>query len=169
METKTKMSNQENKKISKYPNTVSINELVRKAPHWFSEDNKRFFKSMWDSYALQNEGSIHAYFVSSEKHESSFANIHEPRKYTIRKFNMRTGDMVVTDDKKEPLFEFQHFTTKKQAEKAMREYMQVEPIETDKQAFLQDEIKEQEYTIKRTQAHIEELKEELKKLGITIS
>lgn len=137
--------------------TIPISELERKNDHWFSEDNKRFFKSMWDSYALQNEGSIYAYFVSSEKHVSHFANINEPRKYTIRKFNMRNGELPSD----EGIFDFQAFKDKRSAERELRKYLENEPIKEDKAKWLQSEIEHLEYIIKRTYEEIEELKKEL--------
>lgn len=146
-----------------YPNTVPISELERKNAHWFSEDNKRFFRSKWDSYALQNEGSIYAYFVSSEKHVSYFANINEPRKYTIRKFNMVTGNMDVNADKN-PIFEFQYFDTKKQAEKALREYLKTEPIKQEKIAHLQHELAELQYQEKQIAPKIQKIINELAEL-----
>jgi hypothetical protein len=147
-----------------YPNTVSISELERKNSNWFSPESKRFFKSMWDSYALQNEGSVYAYFVSSEKHESSFANINEPRKYTVRKFNMIVGRF--DGDKDGSIFEFQKYDRKDQAEKALREYLKTEPIKADKIEFLKQEIGEQKYKLERTQQRILEIETELEALEV---
>jgi hypothetical protein len=158
---KPKMTNQIEVK-KPYPNTVSISELERKNSHWFSEGNKRFFKSMWDSYALQNEGSIYAYFVSSEKHESSFAGINEPRKYTVRKFNMLSGNFA--HDKDGTIFEFQKYATKKQAEKAMREYLKTEPIKADKLEYLQYELKELQYQEKQIAPKMQKIINEIAEL-----
>ena len=137
--------------------TVAINEIRRKHNgHWFDTDTKRFFNSKWDSYALQNEGSIHAYFVSSEKHGN------EDRKYTIRRFNMRTGDFPGRDTN--TIFEFQKYTTKTQAEKALREHLKTEPIRDDLVNFLNTEIEQLTYQIKRTTEEIAKLKAELEGL-----
>ena len=143
-------------------NTVSINELERKNSTWFSENNRRFFKSMWDSYALQNEGSTYAYFVSSEKHVSYSSGINEPRKYTIRKFNMRNGK--ISNNKDGTIFEFKKYTTKAQAEKALRKHLKTEPIRDDMVNFLNAEIEQLTYQIKRTQDEIVNLKTELETL-----
>lgn len=141
-------------------NTIPISELERKNSIWFSERNKRFFKSLWDSYALQNEGSVYAYFVSSEKHEG--IGYSEPRMYTIRKFNMISGNFEGDTDG--TIFEFQKFPTKKQAEKALREYLKNEPIKNEKIAFLQREIKELQYQESQIGPKIQKLVSELAEL-----
>lgn len=100
--------------------------------HWFSDDSKRFFKSMWDSYGLQNVGSIYAYFVSSEKFNDA-----TPRKYGIRRVNMRNGEFSHKDL---GIFEFQAFNTKKQAYSALRKFLVTEPIYEDKIEWITGEI-----------------------------
>jgi hypothetical protein len=147
------------------PNTVSISELERKNSHWFSEDNKRFFKSMWDSYALQNEGSVYAYFVSSEKYVNYSSGANEARMYTIRKFNMRNGRFE--GDKDGTIFEFQKYSTKAQAEKAMRKYLKTEPIKEDKAKYLQSEIEQLQYEEKQIGPKIQKLINELAELHTT--
>lgn len=114
---------------------VPIDTLIRKhSGHWFDQDSKRFFNSKWDSHALQNEGSIFAYFISSERHDD------DARKYTIRRFNMVNGE-VSSPYPSIPIFEFQAFKTKAQAERAMRVYMRkVENIKAEKLSWLQGEL-----------------------------
>ena len=132
---------------------IPISELIRKNSHWFSEDNKGFFKSKWDSYALHNKGSIYAYFVSSEKHESLFSNINEPRKYTIRKFNLRDGDLKSESD----IFDFQKYGTKSKALRALKEYMKTEPIKNDTVEYINSKIESLRYNIKRIESLTTEL------------
>ena len=67
-----------------YYNSIPIYKLEELNPNWFSVGNKRFFNSKWENYAIQNQNSIHAYFISSEKHEPLFSKNYEPRKYTIK-------------------------------------------------------------------------------------
>lgn len=139
---------------------ISIENLSRLNNHWFSDDNKRFFKSIWDNYALKNNDSIYAYFISSEKHVNYFVNVNEPRKYTIRKFNMRNGDFL-TSINKDSIFEFQAFKTKKQAEKELRKYLLIEPIKADKIEFLKREIESLKHKSERNIKTIEGLEKEL--------
>jgi hypothetical protein len=147
-----------------YLNTISISEIQRKHNgHWFDADTKSFFKSKWDDYAVQNEGSIYAYFVSSEQHGDN------SRKYSVRRFNLDNGQFDSPYPDEETIFAFQRFDTKKQAEKAMREYLKTEPILTDKQLYYQRQIKEEEYNIERKQKRISELREKLKEVGITLA
>lgn len=98
--------------------TLPINDLIQKNANWFNEGNTRFFKSKWDDYAYKL--GEYAYFISSEKHVNYFVGINDPRKYTIRKFNMETGEFS-TDNK--DIFNFQRYSTKKQAEKALNAYL----------------------------------------------
>lgn len=97
---------------------IPIDMVIRLSPKWFDTDNKRFFKSKWNNYAYQL--GEYAYFISSEKHENFYMGISDPRKYTIRKFNMNTGEFS-TDNK--DIFNFQRYSTKKQAEKALNVYL----------------------------------------------
>ncbi len=139
---------------------IPIDEIIRKCPNWFSEDSKRFFDSLWNSYALKNKDSIYAYFVSSEKHTSYYPTyINEPRKYTIRKFNMRSGDF--SPEQKNTIFVFQNFETKDKAEKALRSYLEQEPIIKETRDWIRREIKQERYNRKRSLENIENLKQEL--------
>ena len=97
---------------------IPIDMVIRKAPNWFNADNKRFFKSKWNNYAYQL--GEYAYFISSEKHVNYYVGVNDPRKYTIRKFNMTTGEFS-TDNK--DIFTFQRYSTKKAAEKALNAYL----------------------------------------------
>ena len=152
------MSTQTENQIKKvYPNTISINEIIRKCTsHWFNEDSKRFFKSLWDQYAIQNDGSIFAYFISSEKHND------EARKYTVRRFNLISGNVSSPYPEENTIFEFQKYDTKKQADKALREYIKTEPQETDKQEFYKAEIANLEYQLKTINQKIAEYTAQLK-------
>jgi hypothetical protein len=149
------MSNNVNK--IKY---VPIEDLIRLFPQWFSKDNSRSFRSKWNSYALQNGGSIHAYFVSSERHVSHFARINEPRKYTIRKFNMRDGSFSTSIDD-DSIFKFQRYNTKKQAERALKEYLKTEPIKADLTEWLKRTITSLQYEQSRIHKQIGDLNTEL--------
>jgi len=56
--------------------------VTRSGSHFFDRDTMRFFKSRVDAYTFT--GPDGWYFVTSEKHESAFARINEPRLYTVR-------------------------------------------------------------------------------------
>lgn len=76
---------------------------------WFSKDSMNFFSSHVGGTAYLKKGSdIEGYFVSSEKSPNN------PRKYSIRTFDLKTGT-VGTEG------EFQAYNTEKQAEKAMQD------------------------------------------------
>jgi len=94
--------------------------------HWFDKDNKRFFKSRWSDTAYLIEELNTAFFISSEQHESYFPSYHkEPRKYTIRAVNIKTGQFVnetiYTDGKQYLIKElaFQEFYTSRDAKNAL--------------------------------------------------
>lgn len=144
---------------------IPISELERLNTNWFSVGSKRFFKSLWDNYALKNEDSIYAYFISSEKHVSYFANINEPRKYTIRKVNMRNGDFNTNIDDNS-IFKFQAFKTKKMAIKALIVYLKNEPIKADKLEFLKREIESKKYNVEWNKKSITRLETELKEMEV---
>ena len=129
--------------------------------YWFSEGAKGFFNSRWDSYALRNKGSIFAYFISSEKCRDDDA-----RKYTIRSINMLNGEFSTPATASKELFDFQRFSTKKQADKALRAYLIMENILEDHAAWIEQEIKhieiyvipQQVEKVKKLQSKLEELK-----------
>src|SRR5262245_25452245 len=60
-----------------------LQEIVRRSgSHFFDADTMRFFRSRVDSDTFA--GPDGWYFVTSEKHESAFLRINEPRLYTVR-------------------------------------------------------------------------------------
>ena len=101
--------------------------------HWFDADSKRFFNSRWDNVLYQNDGSIYAYFISSERN-----GYNNPRLYTIRRVNMRSFDF--SSDFKSKIFNFQGFSTKREAYKFLREYLKTEDVKTDLIAWLKAEL-----------------------------
>ena len=71
--------------------------------HWFDDSTMRFFKSK--VYESVYCGKEFWYFVSSEKSENN------PRLFTVRQFNPKTGDI-------DSYSSFQEFKTQAQANKA---------------------------------------------------
>jgi hypothetical protein len=67
-----------------------LREMVqRSGSHFFDTDTMRFFRSRLDAYVYPAPDGW--YFVTSEQHVSHFANIHEPRKYTVRQLRIVDG------------------------------------------------------------------------------
>ena len=142
--------------------TIPISEVIRLNDNWFSEDSKRFFRSRWDNYAFRNKESMFAYFISSEKHVSYFANIDEPRKYTIRKINMITGDFSNDDG----IFKFQAYPTRRKALSGLKKYLETEPIKADKIAYLKSAIEHSKYNTDFEKLQTVRLEKELKELEV---
>jgi len=130
---------------------IPIETIIRKHNgYWFSEDSKRFFKSRWENTAYQNEGSLYAYFISSEQHDANL------RKYTIRRVNMRDGEFS-TGYPTPVIFEFQQYTTKAHALKALHEYLKTEDIKGELIAWLKGEL---EHTIPHETSSTQQRKQE---------
>jgi hypothetical protein len=98
--------------------------------HWFKPSSKRFFKSRWSDTAYLIESLNVALFVSSEQHEghriSDGSYYKEPRTYTIRAVNMKTGSFLCDvsynadgTSQKIDLLQFERFTTSRQATQAI--------------------------------------------------
>lgn len=100
--------NKENEEVGGY---VPISEIIRKNKevnhHFFDKDTQRFFQSRWEKSALRK--GDYAYFITSEKFVSP-SGYSEPRKYTIRKANLKTGVVDTPSG-----YDFQQFNTKSQA------------------------------------------------------
>lgn len=81
--------------------------------HWFEKDTMSFFKSIVGQVAYaKSEKSRFAYFISSEKHVALSLGINEPRKYSLRKADLKTGKI-------DTVGEFQAYSTKAQAKKEL--------------------------------------------------
>ena len=87
-----------------------INE--EKGKFFFSPGTTKFFSSRWGARAYVKKGD--AYFVTSEQYHGREGS--NPRRYTVRKMNLETGD---TDT----IGEFQAYSTLPQAETALFEKM----------------------------------------------
>jgi len=91
--------------------TISINQIKElnktKGFFFFSPDTIRFFNSRTDQTAIVVNHI--AYFITSEQREHD-----TPRKYTIRKANLDTGNI-------ETIGEFHSFDTHRDAKKALME------------------------------------------------
>ncbi len=76
--------------VPDYGTHLDISALIdlvkRTGSHFFDRDTMRFFKSRVDDVAVA--GVDGWYFVTSEKHESAFARINEPRMYTVRRLSL---------------------------------------------------------------------------------
>ena len=91
--------------------TIDKNEIERivsdKRINFFSPDTKRFFNSRTLDSGVIHNGIL--YFITSEK------GSHQPKRlFTVRTFNTETGNI-------ETLEKFQAFSSKRWAEKAIRE------------------------------------------------
>lgn len=95
------------------PSTINriryIHESVYEG-HWFSSDNKRFFKSRWNEPAYEIEAMAVGLFVSSEQHDDN------PRFATIRMVCLNTGQFIPLDI---PELEFQKYNTTTQARRVI--------------------------------------------------
>ena len=60
---------------------ISINEIEKENPNFFSNGAKQFFKSRWTDWAIKQ--GRYAYFLTSEKFDHN-----TPREHTIRIFNI---------------------------------------------------------------------------------
>lgn len=82
------------------------------AKHWFKPDTMRFFSARVGETAYK-VGDV-AFFVSSEQFKSYYPTYRvEPRKYTVRKCNLKTGTI---DD----VGGFQAYDTRAQALAALK-------------------------------------------------
>lgn len=89
-------------------------EAVRRSgSHFFDKDTMRYFKSRIDDVTFT--GPDGWYFVTSEKHESAFAQINEPRKYTVRRLSVTPNDLRLYE-----LGGFQAYPTLRRARTAAR-------------------------------------------------
>ena len=90
--------------------TISIDQIKylnkQKGMYWFSPDTLRFFHSRVSQNAYVVNGM--AYFISSEQRKSD-----TPRKYTIRKANLESGDICTVG-------EFQAYDSNAQAMSALK-------------------------------------------------
>ena len=91
--------------------TISINEIKKYIPKWFSVNNIRFFKSRYPEYAYKKDNK--AYFVSSEKY------LDEPRKYTTRVFDFQT--LILNN-----IGEFQEFNNNNEATRTLMKHLKGE-------------------------------------------
>lgn len=92
--------------------------VTRSGSHFFDRDTMRFFKSRadWQTFAGQDGW----YFVTSEKHESAFARINEPRLYTVRCLRIVHDEGNVPTLRMVDLEGFQHYRTLNSARTAAR-------------------------------------------------
>lgn len=108
--------------IPDYGTRLDISELIdivkRSGSHFFDADALRFFKSRIDGYTFTAPDGW--YFVTSEKHESAFAGINEPRLYTVRCLRVCTRDNGSQDIALYELEGFQAFPTLTRARTAAR-------------------------------------------------
>lgn len=91
-----------------------IQDLVRRSgSHFFDRETMRFFRSRVDYHVAV--GSDGWYFVTSEKHESPYLRINEPRKYTVRRLSINAEG---TDLRLDEYENFQYFATLRGARNA---------------------------------------------------
>ena len=99
--------------------TIPLSDLQnlnrRSGFFFFSQDTTRFFRSRYPDEAIIKGND--AFFITSEKFVSSDGTS-QPRKFTIRKANLSTGDV-------DTVGEFQQFSSKSQAEKSLNKILGV--------------------------------------------
>ena len=141
-------------------NIIPIEDVKRKHDgHWFDESNKGFFGSRWDDTAYTLTGGLYAYFVSSEICSD------EVRKYSVRRVNMRNGQFS-TPYPDEDIFGFQKFASKKQAIKALKNYLVAVDVKVELKAWLVGELEfVQKYSRVALDVREKEIMEELEKLS----
>jgi hypothetical protein len=88
---------------------------AKSGQYFFSPDTMRFFDSRVGGEAFVKGGN--AYFITSEKFTDPVEHISNPRKFTIRSMDMRTGSVSTVG-------EFQGFSTESQAKKKLRELVE---------------------------------------------
>ena len=109
--------------IPDYGTHLDIDTLIdivkRSGSHFFDKETMRFFRSRVYDYTYAAPDGW--YFVTSEKHESAFARINEPRMYTVRQMRLRMRDdkLGLTVWLVE-LENFQHYATLTRARTAAR-------------------------------------------------
>ncbi len=108
--------------VPDYGQIIDISELIdmvkRSGSHFFDRDSMRFFKSRVDDVTFTAPDGW--YFVTSEKHESAFARINEPRLYTVRCVRIVDRDNGTRDLGLFELEGFQAFPTLTRARTAAR-------------------------------------------------
>lgn len=108
--------------IPDYGTPISIGELIefvkRSGSHFFDRDTLRFFKSRVDDVTFTAPDGW--YFVTSEKHESAFAGINEPRLYTVRCLRAVPADAGGLELRLLELEGFQQYQTLTRARTAAR-------------------------------------------------
>ena len=95
---------------------VRMTELMdlnaKAGQYFFSPETMKFFNSRVGGEAFEKDGI--AYFITSEKFTMFPEHISEPRKFTLRSMDMKTGDVRTVG-------EFQQFNTEAQAKKKLKE------------------------------------------------
>lgn len=100
-----------------------LQDIVRRSgSHFFDEATMRYFRSRcdWQTFAAPDGW----YFVTSEKHESAFARINEPRMYTVRCLRVCTRDNGSRDVALYELERFQNYRSLNSARTAARKAAQ---------------------------------------------
>lgn len=104
--------------------SIDIEQIKRlnqeKGFYFFSPDTMRFFHSRTSTTALKRENGTIAYFITSEQREHD-----APRKYTIRKCNMKSGDISTVGN-------FHEYDTRMQAQSEMLKIIMNESREMDR-------------------------------------
>ena len=83
--------------------------------YFFSPDTMKFFNSHVGGEVFVKGGN--AYFITSEKFSIPSEHVSEPRKFTIRSMDMKSGSVSTVG-------EFQQFSTESQAKKKLKELVE---------------------------------------------
>jgi hypothetical protein len=98
--------------------TINMEDIKRHATgHWFEDGATRFFKSRYSQFGIKAGNK--AFFVTSEKYEDSTPKTNYARLYTVRAMDWLTG-------KVDTVSEFQQYTNKDQANRAMKIFAEKE-------------------------------------------
>ena len=84
--------------------------------HFFDADTLRFFRSRVSGEAYRVPGSPVAYFATTEKNSGIISGYNWPRKATVRRADLTTGDVSTVGD-------FQAFATMAQAKRVCQQYL----------------------------------------------
>lgn len=98
----------------RFYSTDQIKQHSSGKTHFFDRDSMRFFSSRIGQNAYPTNNPFITLFVTSEKFEDRYSNYSEPRYYTIRAYDSRTGSI-------DTVGEFQAYQSSKTANRVAKE------------------------------------------------
>lgn len=103
-----------NRTLDIYDDTLQWCDFDYLAPHYFSPENRRFFRSKRYEAPLWSESQQGFLFVTSEQYAPLYGTP-EPRLYTVRKIDL--------NGRLSEIGEFQQYKTLNQARKALKGFI----------------------------------------------